>query len=259
MDFKREYQPWACAATEESRPILNYCYVTKYKDHDVIVAADGFTLSVVPCDLGPNDVLGLVLAAHLEKAAKETPKRFPVVHVNLLETEISFVDESRRPRFPPDSGISLATMFPDFTQIIPSYGKRFGVVSSSFWFDPCRMMQVSLAMGFDKKRHQPAFRLSRTQYLDSKNRCKDSVALVESCDPDVDGLPVPPFAAIMPMNIETAVYQRYELDMHAWLNGDMTVEVPETPWASWEFRQRKTVPIRHGLAGHEVRQEVEDA
>lgn len=76
ITFDREYQPWLAASKEDSRPVLQGIYVDP---SGMLVAADGYVLVAVPCDIyGDLPLLDgqgpIVPAMFLESTLRHIPR-----------------------------------------------------------------------------------------------------------------------------------------------------------------------------------------
>jgi hypothetical protein len=128
------------AAGDDSRPSLTYINVVRADDipsvavpdghNGVMLATDGFSLAVVPVQLEPGDLPGLLDPEHVTTAAKFSSKYIDGFdngcRIGLGDDTVDLLDGSTRPRFKISGDGSLN--YPDVGAVVPKM--RPGVESA---------------------------------------------------------------------------------------------------------------------------------
>lgn len=185
MRFDKRFQPWLAASPDDSRPIFRCLNIERTEgNHGVAVAADGFVLAVVPVTLDDGDVPGLIRVESMQHAAKLDGR------VLLGEDRLRFPKEdSDYPR-----GTSNYGQFPNWRQIAPKI--KTYPVTPPFAVNPAYIDRLWKALG---RPHGLAFTAIKGKDGNSPLILEDLAAL-----PNADGVPVPPFGIVMPIQVGSA-------------------------------------------------------
>ena len=78
MKIEREYKIWEATCKDDpSRPVLQNVLIERVDEtHGLAIAADGVLMAVVPCELDPDDVVGLVPGHVLKDASTKAVRTF---------------------------------------------------------------------------------------------------------------------------------------------------------------------------------------
>jgi hypothetical protein len=134
----------------ENRQVLS-CLLIERTDHDGagrIIGADGFCLVVVPCQLAPDDLPGLVIADALRQAAKGTTKRSSDVLVTLGAEMVTGATGASFPRLG-TLALGVTDTYPDYRRIVPRGldGTVMSGQSRPFAFDHELLSKLGKALG----------------------------------------------------------------------------------------------------------------
>jgi hypothetical protein len=159
-------------------------------------ASDGFMLAVVPVTLDDDDVPGLVHADALTSAAKDCPKREGVVTLYVLEDIVRSVGHAC---FPRTRGVSEYDTFPDLSRVIPrnAHVKASELTGAQTALNPTYLMKAHKALGGIGTVLWPTGPMTPivvTPVVKAGGR--GGYSAFQS-----DGLPVLPYAVVMPMHV----------------------------------------------------------
>jgi hypothetical protein len=210
----RKFKPWLCVPSDDTRPILSYANIGKWREKDVLIAADGFIMVVLPVKLanktedGWDDVPGLVSMYSLKTAIEGTPAlmKLPYVNIMLTDTEIVYgvpavMPEAsglwRAPRYlvghePGPEKIGPGK-YPDYSLLIEATMKHHAEQAAGYVhtaFNPALLNKVWAASG------KPAFSIITTA-----GQVDPVIAAFRGDDGDpLAHELVPPFGLIMPVH-----------------------------------------------------------
>jgi hypothetical protein len=171
-------------AEDTSRAVLQHVLITTWHDEPVAVAADGYTMAVVPVELDPSDVRGLLHVSVLSRAfelagiGQDDSLSYPSeVRIRLGHMRAQLSDGSIMPRI---MGTAV-TQFPDWQKVIPQ-SIAAPDLEPVFGIQPALLAKTADALGH---RMVGIHRANSTQIVIAPNS-------VGSLD-----LLVPPFAVMM--------------------------------------------------------------
>ncbi len=127
MKIDRDYLPIAALAMraldctgQRTAPLTHLLVVRDSETAGRLVAANGFMLAVVPVTLSAADVAGLVHPEALKSAAKDTPKREYNVELNLSADTVISKAGASFPRVRAVAGcIPKAKDYTDISRVVP--------------------------------------------------------------------------------------------------------------------------------------------
>jgi polyhydroxyalkanoate synthesis regulator protein/polyhydroxyalkanoate synthesis regulator phasin len=188
VKIDRKYKIWEATCRDDpSRPVLQHVLIERVDEtHGLAIAADGFIMAVVPVELYPDDVVGLV-PGHVLKDASTKAVRTLGMQVIMREHEFEYVTRDGNIKVPrQDVG-----EFPNYKMIIPDRPTQLRKTLCAFSLDLDNFARACKAIGCDAKEAPHHF---------TAPGGRSSAFLLETTYSD--GKPQAPYAVIMPRHIK---------------------------------------------------------
>lgn len=165
-----------CDHDDGGRSVLEYVNITTWQGNPVAVAADGYCLAIVPVEMEPNDLPGLVHWTVFEGARDERDRDIVLM---LGADTIGMIDGWTAPRLMHSEPL----VFPDVVKVIPDL-TNMPEAWPAFAVNPQLMVKIAEAIG------------SRFVVCHRGGPPNDIAPLL--APRFWDGVPEPPFGVCMP-------------------------------------------------------------
>lgn len=133
-------------ATDDNREIFEYINITTWQGEPVAIATDGLSLVVVPVEMEPGDVPGLLHYSHLAaaRAAYDPEDIWPgeKLTIGLGADTVTFESGSQAPRCNAQEPLK----FPDINAVVPRHAVADGT-PPVFGIQPLLLSNVAQALG----------------------------------------------------------------------------------------------------------------